>query len=415
MRIGYDITGLYVAQAGVFTYRYCLIQALLREDRDNDYLLLDYAPLRERHPDLPQIADLATQNSRIVHCAGLRHRRLARWAALQHPALRLLAGLVDRTLLWPWSAAARAVMRQRLTQVLDGVDVFHSSDVLLWRQPGALSVVTILDLTALLHPEFHTASTIEMQLQKYRFAQEEADAVIAVSEVTKSEIVTHLKIPAGRVYVVHVGVDPAFYPIRDHEAVARVLAPMRLRPGEFILHVGTIEPRKNLVRLVEAFHEARGAFPSPRPKLALAGGRGWLYREVFERVAALGLQKEIIFLGRVPGDTLPALYNGALIFAYPSLCEGFGLPPLEAMACGVPVIASHTSSLPEVVGDAGILIDPTDTQALANALVSLAANAELRADLSARGLARAALFSWEEAARKTLEVYALAKEREHAQ
>jgi glycosyltransferase involved in cell wall biosynthesis len=129
---------------------------------------------------------------------------------------------------------------------------------------------------------------------------------------------------------------------------------------------------------------------------------------MFERVETLGLKDAVVFLGQVPADILPALYNGAVAFAYPSLYEGFGLPPLEAMACGVPVIASDTSSLPEVVGDAGVLVDPKDTDALADALAALLNDDERRAELSARGLARARAFSWEKAARKTLEIYRLA-------
>jgi glycosyltransferase involved in cell wall biosynthesis len=405
VRIGFDITALYVAQAGVFTYAHRLLQALLEQDSENEYLLLDYYPLHGRRTSLPGITDLETQNARVVHCEGLRHRRLARWGPVQRPVLRSLASLVDRTLLRPWSEVAGAVMRRALAQALDGVEAFHSSDVLLWKQPGALNVITIHDLTALLFPEHHTANTREMQMQTYRFAQEKADAVIAVSEATKRDILTYLEVPAERVHIVHNGVDPAFRPIEDQEVLNRALAPLGLVPDSYILHVGTIEPRKNLTRLVDAYHAVRRTTPPPVPKLVLAGVTGWQFQEVFERIESLEIQREIVFLGRVPGDVLPALYNGALLFVYPSLYEGFGLPPLEAMACGVPVVASNTSSLPEVVGDVGVLVDPTDTQELAAALASLLGDAERRSELSSRGLTRASLFSWERAARETLRVY----------
>jgi glycosyltransferase involved in cell wall biosynthesis len=410
LRVGFDITALHVAQAGVLRYTHALLEALLGIDQDNEYLMLDYAPLHSQAAPPPEIATLEKPNAHVVYCRGLRHRRLARWDAVQQPALRSLADRVDRTLFWPWAAAARAVMHRKLTQALDGADVFHSSDVLLWEQPGALNVVTIHDLTTLLFPEHHTANTREMQALVRRFAQEKADVVIAVSEATKRDILANMEIPDERVRVVHNGIGSAFHPIEDRETLTRVLAPPGLSPGGYILHVGTIEPRKNLVRLVDAYHQARRAIPPPMPKLVLAGSKGWQFHEVFERVEELALKKEVVFLGMVPTDILPALYSGAVLFTYPSLYEGFGLPPLEAMACGTPVVASNTSSLPEIVGDAGALIDPTDTDALADALASLLNDAERRADLSTRGLARAKLFSWKQTAVETLKIYTLAEE-----
>jgi len=405
VRIGFDITALYVAQGGVFYYDYRLIQALLEQDQENDYLLLDYYPIHGGWTNPPEVQHLQAQNTRIVHCQGLRHYRLARWGLLQRPVLRTAAEWVDRVLFWPWSAVAEAVMRRRLPPILDGVDVFYSSDVLLWKQPNALNVVTIYDLTTLLFPEYHTANTRELQLRKYRFAQEEADVVIAISEATKRDIVTHLKIPAERVHVVYGGVSPDFHPIEDRKGLARALAPLGLAPGGYILHVGTIEPRKNLVRLVEAYNRVRKMVPPPVPKLVLAGATGWRFREVFARIEALGLEEEILFVGRVPADMLPALYNGAVLFVYPSLYEGFGLPALEAMACGVPVVTSDVSALPEVVGNVGILIDPKDVAALAGAMAALVDDPDRRLTLSRAGLTRASRFSWKRTARETLAVY----------
>jgi glycosyltransferase involved in cell wall biosynthesis len=410
MRIGFDITALYVAQAGVFTYSHNLLRALLEKDHKNEYLLLDYTPLRDQRANPREISELLAPNAAIIHCGGLRQRRLARWETLQNSPLRSLAALVDETLLRPWSAAAKAILHRTLSQVLDGVDVFHASDVLLWKQAGALNVITIYDLTVLLLSECHTANTREMHSKAYRFAQEQADVVIAASEATRRDILAHLQVPPDRVRVVHGGVSPTFRPIDDRKSLEQTLAPFGLSPGSYILHVGTIEPRKNLIRLVEAYHQIQGMVPAPAPKLALTGAKGWRFQEVLERVRALELEAQIVFLGSVPPDALPALYNGARLFVYPSLYEGFGLPPLEAMACGVPVVASNTSSLPEVIGDAGLLVDPIDTQALAAAMASLLDDAEQCTALSERGLARAAQFSWERAAGETLEIYATAKE-----
>jgi glycosyltransferase involved in cell wall biosynthesis len=176
-----------------------------------------------------------------------------------------------------------------------------------------------------------------------------------------------------------------------------------------MLYVGTVQPRKNLERLIEAFAMATashtGASGGEQPLLlAIAGRRGWLSEAIDRRVAQLGLGGRVRFLDYVPDEDLPGLLSGATAFAFPSLYEGFGLPVLEAMACGAPVLTSTTSSLPEVAGDAAMLVDPTDTAAIAAALARLIADEPLRAELRARGLARAALFSWERCARETLAV-----------
>ncbi len=405
MRIGFDITALYIAQGGIFYYDYNLIRALLEQGREHDYILLDYHPIHGRRETPPEIRHLLAPNARIVHCRGLRHYRLSRWPPMRHPRLRPIARSIDRLLSPPWTAVTEAVMRRKLTPILEGVDLFHSSDVLQWKQPGATSVVTIYDLTVLLFPEYHTADTRELQWRKYRFAQEEADIIIAISEATKRDIETHLGIPAGRVRVVYGGVDPAFHPIEARQAVAQRLKPLGLTPGHYILHVGTLEPRKNLVRLVEAYHRLRQKRTAPTPPLALAGVKGWMYREIYARVEALHLERAVHFLGWVDEATLPALYNGASLFVYPSLYEGFGLPVLEAMACGVPVVTSNAASLPEVVGDAGLTVEPEDTVGLAEAIAQLLDDPDLRAEMRRRGLARARQFSWKRAAQRLLTIY----------
>ncbi len=405
MRVGVDITALYVAQAGIFTYEYHLIQALLRQDATTDYLLVDYSPIHGGMSEPLEPVLLDAPNARVVHCRGLRHRRLARWGLVQRLGLRPLAETIDRVLFAPWAVATRSVMRRRLASVLAGVDVFHSSDVLLWHQPGALNVVTLYDLTALVLPEYHTAETRELQQHKLRFAREEADVVVVPSEATRRDVVTHLGIPPARVRVVYGGADSAFRPLKDREKVARALAPLGLQPGGYILHVGTIEPRKNLARLVAAYGLVRRMLPPPLPDLVLVGTTGWQFQEVFDRVRALGLEQAVRFVGRVDANLLPAIYNGALLFVYPSLYEGFGLPVVEAMACGVPVVTSSTSSLPEVVGDAGLLVEPRDVGALAEGLAGLLRDPERRAALAAAGLRRAASFTWERAATKMRQVY----------
>jgi glycosyltransferase involved in cell wall biosynthesis len=212
-----------------------------------------------------------------------------------------------------------------------------------------------------------------------------------------------LDVEPNRVAVVYGGVDSGFHPIEDEAT----LQAARVKYGlfsPFILYVGTIEPRKNLGRLLRAYTRLRAKYKTPH-RLVVAGGLGWLYQDVLREIDELASEHEVIFLGRVPDEDLPTLYSLADVFAFPSLYEGFGLPPLEAMACGVPVVCSNTSSLPEVVGDAGILVSPYDIDALSEAIAGLLEDPARRSELAARGRERARLFTWERSARQLLAIY----------
>lgn len=405
MKIGFDITDLYVAQAGVFYYRYNLIRAMLQMDNPQiEFLLLDYFPIHGGWVSRPEVDALSSPGAVIHHVRGLRHRQLARLWFLQKPVLELVAQGIDKVLLFPYERLANGIRERQLRKYLAGVDVFHSSEVLNYATPGAKTVATIYDMTAVLFPEYHTAQNRALQAEKFRFVQEKADAVIAISESARQDAVNYLGIEAERIHVIYAGVDPAFRPL-PAAMVAEVLARHGLRAGDYILHVSTIEPRKNLVRLLQAYHAIWQRQPESTPRLVLAGGTGWFFREVFDRVQALGLAEQVTFLGRVDDTDLPALYNGALFLAYPTLYEGFGLPALEAMACGTAVLTSNVSSLPEVVGDAAVLVDPTDVESIANGLQTLLDNTTLRKQLEWAGQQQAAQFSWEKAAENTLAVY----------
>ena len=405
MRIGFDITALRVAEGGIQRYDLNLLRALMALDRENEYLLLDYLPVRTARATPPQLAALQGPNARVVRCRGVPIRRLARWNAMRRTGLRTLAGFLDRTLLRPWGVVAQASMRRVLGRALDGLDVFHSSSVLQWRLPGACNLVTIYDLATLILPDLHSAPERELQTRKHRFAREQADQVIAISQQVKHDTVERLGIVASHVSVVYGGVGPEFRHIQDRAVVASALAPLGLAPDGYLLFVGTLDPRKNLFRLIEAYAEMRRSAPGPVPRLALAGASGWRSQEAIRSAESLGVAGDVVFLGRVPEHLLPSLYNGATVFVYPSLYEGFGLPPLEAMACGVPVIASEASAVREVVGDAAVLVDPTDSHALARALGALLEDGSMRSQLRAQGLKRARAFTWENAARSLLSVY----------
>jgi glycosyltransferase involved in cell wall biosynthesis len=229
-----------------------------------------------------------------------------------------------------------------------------------------------------------------------------ATLIIAPSEWTRREITQHLKIKDHKLRVIPEAARPHMRPQREDE-VQPVLEKHGIR-GPFLLYVGTIEPRKNLLTLIRAYDDLIRS-TEHRPQLVLAGGRGWLFDEVFNLVEELRLQDQVKFTGYVADADLPALYSAAEAFVYPSLYEGFGLPPLEAMACGAPVITSNVTSLPEVVGTAGLTHAPEDARALSQAMVKLLNDIQMREHFKRAGLERAQQFSWERAARATQAVY----------
>jgi len=228
-----------------------------------------------------------------------------------------------------------------------------------------------------------------------------ATHIIAVSAQTRRDLSAAYRLPAEKITVIHEAADPCFCP-QPPETVAAARARYRL-PERYLLFVGTIEPRKNLGRLLQAFerlHEARLT-----DALVIVGQRGWLYDDFFAALENSPARQAVIFPGFVPDADLPAVYAGAQALAFPSLFEGFGLPVLEAMACGTPVVCSNTSSLPEVVGEAALLVDPTDVDALADALTRVLRDDALRRELWQKGWAQVQHFTWQETARRTLAVY----------
>jgi glycosyltransferase involved in cell wall biosynthesis len=266
-------------------------------------------------------------------------------------------------------------------------------------------VVSIHDLSFEHLPQtFKWRSRKQLRITVRRSARE-ASQVIALSEHARKDIIETYNIPPERVTAIPLAAAAHFRPIRNDEELQRLRQTYGIE-GEYILSVGAIQPRKNLSRLVAAYSRLRRAKPEGNlPKLVLAGKCAWLYEETLRTIKELQVSDSVILTGYVPESDLPVLYSGALCFVYPSYFEGFGLPPLEAMKCGVPVIVGNRTSLPEVVGDAGILVDPFNADAIAGAMDNLISDSNLRAELSIRGLARANLFDWRETALQTLTVY----------
>jgi len=269
--------------------------------------------------------------------------------------------------------------------------------------PGR-SVVTIHDLSFLIYPS-HFNRTNRLYLSVFtRQAAARADRTIADSANTKRDVVRLLGVPEEKVAVVYLGMEEVFRPLPPAEVDA--FRRRRGLPERMLLFFGTIEPRKNLGTLLEAYAACKQAgLPH---KLVVAGARGWQWEPVYAAVERLGLRGDVVFPGYVSYGEQPLWYNAADLFVYPSLYEGFGFPPLEAMACGTPVVASGTSALPEVVGDAGLLVNPRSAAELAEAMRRVLADPDLGRALGERGLARARGFTWQTAARQTAAVYAAA-------
>lgn len=305
---------------------------------------------------------------------------------------------------WRLRAAASYFGAPPLDSAFAGVSLYHAAEHLLPVLRRARSVFTLHDAAYIHFPQYHLPrNRLFLRLMMPRFLAR-ADAVITVSEFTRRDAERLYRVPPQKLHVIPEGVEPHFRPITDTAALATVRQRYKL-PDRFILSLGTLEPRKNLITLLEAYAALRGNMGADAPGLVIAGGKGWLYTDFFEKLGALGLETVVQLPGYVPEADLPALLSCATVFAFPSVFEGFGLPPLEAMACGVPVVCSSASSLPEVVGEAGLLLPPKDVGAWTQALGRVLSDVDLHARLRAQGLRQAARFTWKAAALRTQAVY----------
>ena len=265
------------------------------------------------------------------------------------------------------------------------------------------SVVTVHDLGYLHYPDAHTAGARRYLDWSTRWNAHQATAVLADSEATRADLVRFYGAETERIRVVYLGRDAGLKQVSDPLCLAKVRARYGLA-RRYLLYVGTLQPRKNLERIVHAFERICDRPALAELQLVLAGKQGWLYDTLYSQVARAGLQGRVIFPGYVADEDLGALLSGATAFVFPSLYEGFGIPVLEAGGCGVPVITSNTSSLPEVAGDAALLVDPLDVDAIADAMYRLVTDEALRVELARRGLENVKRFSWDKCARETLAV-----------
>jgi glycosyltransferase involved in cell wall biosynthesis len=349
--------------AGIAQYARCLIDALDRLDGPEQYVVL---------------------RSRRGRRQWIENSNTARRVAWTPPHNRF-----ER-----WSLPLELVARPPWPTLLHSVD--HVAPA--WR--NWRSVVTLHDLAFVLYPTTQTAASRAYYAHSGESVRR-AERVIAVSQRTASDAVRLLGVEPARMRVVPEAAAPGFGP-RDEGAFQATARRLNVDERPYALFVGTLEPRKNVSVLLDAFVQVRR---EQNAQLLVVGGRGWLDQPIFAAHARSGLGEAVRFLGALDQDDLAVLYSHAAAFVLPSLYEGFGLPVLEAMACGAPVVCSHAGPLPEVAGDAALLLAPDDPSAWAQAILAMLTDAHLVSELRQKGFARAAMFSWDRAARATRDVY----------
>ena len=390
MRIGIDFTSAAREHAGIGRYARELIRALARRDRFNEYVL--FVP-RDAHRDL---LHFAWPPNFLIKRAPLTERFLA---ALWH----------------------RARVPLPVEAFIGAVDVFYSPDFLLPPTLARKTIVTVHDLSYVRVPECFPDVLKNYSNRSVPRSVRRADLVLADAASTQRDLQDVYRLPADKIKVLYSGVDARFCPLISEPEKARVREKYDLH-APYLLSVSTIQPRKNYARLIQAFARlsnfslrprgTEGQLPTspsdpegPRGnfQLVIVGSKGWMFDEVFQTVERLKLQDRVLFPQFVVDDDLPTLFAMATLFVYPSLYEGFGLPVAEAMACGVPVVSSNASSLPEVAGDAALYFEPRDVDGMADSLRRALSDESLRNDLRAKGLAQVRKFSWEKAAGELFE------------
>jgi glycosyltransferase involved in cell wall biosynthesis len=363
VKIGIDCHTIGSRIGGNESYTLNLVRALTRLDARNQYRLY------VTH-DAAELAGLAAPHVTLVAIAP------------RHPVVRIAVSL-------PLELARHPV------------DVLHVQYI---PPPfGRTPVVNMVhDLAHIHYPQFFARREVWRQKLLLPRAVRRAAKVLTVSRHCQEDIVRTFGIPADRVVVTHPGVNDAFHPIAREEVQATLTQYGIHSP--YFLYVGNIQPRKNLTGLLDAFAIVKRRDRLPH-RLVIVGKAAWLYSDVFARVRELDLARDVTFTGYVPTEHLPALYSGATALVFPSFFEGFGSPPVEAMRCGAPVIASNRPAFPEILGDAALLVNPAESAEIARAIAEIARDAELRETLIARGLERAARYRWEDTARRTLAVF----------
>ncbi len=376
MKIGIDIRTLMDAQySGVSEYVYNLVKNLLEQDKDNEYILF-YNSFRNVDNRIPKFKG----NYKIVKT--------------RYPN-KIFNFLLQKFLKYP-----------KIDKIL-GVDVFVAPNIGFYAlSKECKKILTIHDLSFLRYPEFfswkrrlwHRVVNVKKQVKQF-------DKIVAVSENTANDLIDLCGIDEKKVKVIYSGI-PDNYELQITNYELEKAKDTYSLPEKFILYLGTIEPRKNIRSIIQAYNKLRDARYEMRDtRLVLAGGKGWKSKNIYSECEKSKYKDDIIFTGYVNNEDKPALYNLAEMFVYPSFYEGFGFPPLESMVCGTPVLTSFSSSLPEIVGDAGIMIDPYNINDLTKAMEELLIDKDLKNSLKEKGFKQSRKFDWKETARKYLEFF----------
>ncbi|MCI5149533.1 MAG: glycosyltransferase family 1 protein [Candidatus Electrothrix sp. MAN1_4] len=365
MRIGIDFHTVNNFMQGSRTYIYNLTKALIEIDQKNEY----YLYTTDKKFELPKELQGANVRKRLVV-----------------PANRMI----------------RLPISFPLILAYDRIDLFHCQYI---GPPFSLTpmVITIHDIIHETYPEYYPELLKSFMRLTYPFCARKTAKILTVSEYSKKDIADKFGISTNNITVTPNAVSGDFRPFDESALIEEVKNKYSIDTN-YVLTVGRLEPRKNVVGLLHAFHALKTRHALPQ-KLVIAGMKDFKYQEIFDTVENLQMADEVIFTGRIAQKDLPGLYNGADVFVYPSFAEGFGIPPLEAMSCGTPVVCSNTSSLPEVVGRAAVTIDPHDIEGLSNALYEVLTNDDLKLRLRQKGLQRAKKFSWHRSAEIALKCY----------
>ncbi len=387
MKIGIDVRTLMDKYySGVSAYSLNLIQELLKIDKQNDYFLYYNSAKKINLPDLKG-------EYKVV---GTKYPN------------KIFNYILQRTLSWP-----------KLDKVLGGVDVFLAPHYNFFSlSSGTKKILTIHDLTFLRYPElFSKRKNFWHQAINIKRLVHSVDMIVAVSENTKQDIIELLNVDEKKIKVVYSGLENSFHEVCsslendnfNNEINLQKLKEVKEKyklPDKYILSLSNLEPRKNLETLIFAYNKIRDVNQDLKDlKLVICGAKGWKYRNIFRSIEKSKYKDDIIYTSYIENKDKPYIYKQAKVFAYPSFYEGFGFPPLEAMACAVPVVASFSSSLPEIIDKAGILVDPKSSDELAKAITSILIDKDLRDYYIDKGLKRAKEFSWQSTAESYIQIF----------
>jgi glycosyltransferase involved in cell wall biosynthesis len=399
MQIGIDYTSAVRQRAGIGRYTRELVTALLALPSSHQYVILAATGGLSRNRwqgEIQRLRTVSLPSAAVAAPSGLPS---------SSPSLTKGSQLTIRNIPVSDDWLARLWHRLRLPipaeTITGALDVFYSPDFALPPTRRACkTLLTVHDLSFVHHPDAFVPRLRRYLERVVPRSIERADLVLADSVHTCSDLIRLFAVPRDRVKVIYPGIDTRFRPHPEPGESARLRERYAIGDQPYVLSVGTLQPRKNYLRLIQAFARSR-AIKGMDIQLLIAGGRGWLYEDI---LAQAERYDSVRLLGFVEEPDLPALYREAALFAFPSLYEGFGLPVLEAMACGVPVVCSRTSSLPEVAGDAALLVDPLDVDALQGALTRALDDSDLRSRMVKRGLVQAARYDWARSAAQLFDV-----------